>query len=59
MNIQVQLVHQVSISSTCSQAVVTSADPKSAKMTVKASVLFALLGSVRVKAAIKMLVKLA
>jgi len=38
-------------------AVFTSSDPKRAKMTQKSSVLFALLGSARVKASRKMLVK--
>ncbi len=38
-------------------AAFTSSDPKNAKMTFKSSVLFALLGSARVKASRKMLVK--
>ena len=40
------------------QAAFTRADPKSAKKTVKLSCFFALLGSARVKAARRMLVKL-
>ncbi len=47
----------MSISSTCLLKAFTSADPKSAKNTVKLSVFFVLSGSSQAKASRKMLVK--